>query len=261
MDIGEFVLLVLTAVMAGSWLLRVGRRLVSVDSLACESGPRVAYALTLLGCLIAVVVALQTLAPDNVRTSGNVRLLFIAATVAAIAITTLGFALLGIDALGDGIESNNPAARLSVLCLWPAVTICAIGANIGEGSFVGTTLMPLALTVIFLLMLAGIFSATTTAFTTIASDRDLGAAMRLAGVTLAWSLLLAHAAQGDWVSLRATLRDFIVAISESFGVLLFAIVVERRSSSSSREGSFVSRAVVPAIGYVALAIIVIALHP
>src|SRR5258706_13701753 len=118
MDAEEFIPLVIFCVIALRWLFRTGVRLANIDLFVCDNAPRVVYVVALVGCGIAFLIALNTVAAENVRDDAGVRFLFFAAWLAALAGATDGLGLLGIDATDEGIERNNPAARIVALALW-----------------------------------------------------------------------------------------------------------------------------------------------
>lgn len=223
----DFFALIVCAIIAGQWTWRNAQRLLIADALACGSGARHGYIAMFAGCLAVFVVALACVATDEVRGHPLYWALFLCSTIIALSLAVGGLSLLGLDPIQDGIERNNPAVRLVAFALCPAVTLCSIGANIGEGDAVATTFIPQLLAVAVLLLMCALFSAATPTFTLIGSDRDRAAAARLASLLLAWSALLANSAHGDWVSLEETVRSFGYGVAACAAVLVVAVVVER----------------------------------
>ena len=159
----------------------------------------------------------------------------------------------GLDLETDGFERQNVAARIAIIGLWIAVTICAIGANLGEGEEIETTLFPLGLCAGGLLAVALGLSMATRGFSPVAIERDRAAGVRIASLFVASSVPLARAASGDWVSTEETVRDFAVAVPTLVALVVCAAVAEawftRARRNTPREGSLWAHGVLPATGY------------
>jgi len=157
------------------------------------------------------------------------------------------------DGETDGFERQNVAARIAIIGLWIAVTICAIGANIGEGDEIETTLLPLGLCAGNLLAVAVGLSMATRGFSPVAIERDRAAGVRIGSLFVASSVPLARAASGDWVSTEATVRDFAVTGPMLVALVVCAAVAEawftRARRDTLREGSLWAHGVLPATGY------------
>jgi hypothetical protein len=135
-------------------------------------------------------------------------------------------AMLGIRAFEDGIERNNASAIAAISGAWLAATLCSCGANIGEGPSIYTTLGPMALALVSLFGLWLAFSIVTRNAFSITVERDLSSGIRLAGLLIAWGLILGRAVAGDWVSSQATMRDFSAQAWPTVPLLGVSVVSE-----------------------------------
>jgi hypothetical protein len=255
MEPDEILALMVSASIASIWTAKMVARLATLDSLVCPALPRAVYVGALTLCAVTFGIALATVTAASVHTDLGICLLFFFAWLAAVAGATTGLGLLGIDAMDDGIERKNPAVRVVAIALWIAVTISAIGANIGEGDFVGTALMPMMLSIALIVGLCGIFVARTSAVSSIASDRDRPAGFRLAGLMIAWGVLFGRAGAGDWISAGHMLRKFGTESIAAAALLIIAIWLERRQSTRPQPQNIRAHGIFPAIVYLGLATI------
>ena len=122
---------------------------------------------------------------------------------------------------------NNFAAATLIACLTTATTLAYSGGNIGNG--------PGWYVVVFsaLLSTAAVYSVgfavaiMTESEERITIDHDLGAAIRLGGAIIATGLVAGRAAAGDWVSVGATVADFIRYGWPVVLIGMVAVTVER----------------------------------
>lgn len=231
MDEGEVCLAILFGVVGSIWLGRHGWRVAHITPLAAKPSARVPLWFTPFVSLGTLWIVLLSVAAKEVRTTPGYQVLFVGATATAFAFGTTAFSALGLDPARDGVERSNRAARLAVVGLWIAITICSIGANIGEGDTVLSTLIPLALGTLALAGLTGLLSAATDGLPGIVIEHDVRAGMRLVGLLVAWSFPLAHASAGDWQSVSATLHDFKAASPMLLALLCAGIFVEKQMPS------------------------------
>jgi hypothetical protein len=194
-------------------LLHPGRRLIGV-------------ALILLICLALVTTALVNWADPIVRESPGYILLFLAVAADALAIATAAGSLFGLGAIHDGIRRKCTATLVSMSGLWIGTALASAGANIGRGDTIGTTLGPLAIAVATLLALAALLAIATRRFAAVRLDRDGPAGIRLAGLFIAWGLILGRAAAGDWESILRTWEDFLVYGWPAMVLLIAAVAIE-----------------------------------
>lgn len=195
-----------------------------------------AYLLTIVFCGASVIFTLGFLAEKNVRENFGIQILFFEAWLIALAATTGFVSFLGLDALGDGIDRNNRAARIATSAGWLGLTLCAVSSNLGNGDFVGSTFIPLLLDSAALMFGVTLYSATTHNFAPITIERDDSAGVRFAGFILGASLPLAKASSSDWISLEATLRDYQAAAPWLLLILALALGREWQTQRQIRRG-------------------------
>jgi len=160
-------------------------------------------------CLAIVEYVLRRWAAVEVRTGGEYQFLFVAAGGVWLAVLLFAMPILGIDPRLDAIENGNAAAVVAVCGAMLGMSTFYAGANIGEGATIWTTFFPAAAGALLLLGLWLLIEITTGISAHISIDRDLASGIRLAGLLIAIGLILAHAAAGNWVSIDATLDDFV----------------------------------------------------
>jgi hypothetical protein len=233
-------------------------RIFSLTSLACGFGPRLVLSTALVSCQFALILVLTFYAAREVRESLGYRILFVGAAAVEIEVVSRGMSVLGLGPLEDGLERDNRAARYAAIGIWIACTLGAIGSNLGEGDEIYTTLIPMILDSVGLLIVGFLASIATRGFKTVVVERDDWAGVRLGAFFVSAGLPLARAASGDWVSLTDTLVDFGVAcVPEGILVVVFLIVegLILREPDRPRPRSFWANDVLPTAVYLALPLI------
>jgi hypothetical protein len=249
-DGGEaFVALISAAAGLTYWFLWVAAA--GETTLLVRPGRRIAVlAFTFMAATGIVWTTLLIAADPVVRDNSWYIILFLVVAWLSLAIATAAGAILGLSALDDAVRRPNPAAVWGVAGLWLGTAFCVAGANVGRGDTIGTTLGPLAMAVGMFLALWGILNAATDNLTAVTSGRDVGAGIRLFGLSLAWSLILGRAVAGDWESTARTLEDFGHDGWPVLALLAIAILVERMLTPAGRS---IGTAIVVAGTYVAAA--------
>jgi uncharacterized membrane protein YhaH (DUF805 family) len=173
-----------------------------------------------------VLAALVTSADPQVRSNTGYVVLFLAVAADTLALATVAGSFLGLSTLDGFVRRPNAAAGWAVAGLWLATGVVNAGANIGRGDTIDTTLSPLALGLATLMLLVGALSAATGRFRAVRLDRDPPAGVRLAGMFVAWGLVLGRAVAGDWESALRTWEDFLVYGWPVLVLLAVAVPVE-----------------------------------
>lgn len=212
----------------------------------------------LLGSLGVVLAALLVGADPVVKDSPVYMALFLAVAAVALAAATGAGRMIGVSALDDAVRRPNPAAVWAVLGLWVGTALCAAGSNVGRGDTIGTTLGPLALTVAALIALWAVLAAAA-GVGAVARDRDRASGVRLAGLLVAWGLILGRSVAGDWESVPLTWLYFAGYGWPALVLLVAGVVLEwwlrptvRRPTPPRWAG------VRPAVAYLVVAVVWVA---
>jgi hypothetical protein len=211
------------------------RRLLCVRTVAPFRSARLLAGATPLGCSILILAVLRCFADKEVRASPVYQVEFLIAWGAAMIWVQLLASLIGLDCLEHGLERRNWAAVWGGVGLAVGSTLAVAGGNIGQGPTEATTLGPVFLAVGGLLALWALFAVVTGNTASVTVERDRPSGLRLAGLLIAWGLILGRSVAGDWVSLQATLRDFRrEGLYPGLVLLVFAIAVEFLERPSRR---------------------------
>jgi hypothetical protein len=185
-------------------------------------------ALILAASLVPVFVALVTGADPQVRGGGEYIALFLLIAAASVAGVSVAGSVLGLSAL-DGVVRRRIGATLwAVAGLWLGTGLINAGANVGRGATIYTTVGPLALALATFLVLVAVVSAFTRGFHAVRLDRDGPSGLRLAGLFVAWGLILGRAVAGDYESVGRTVEDFVAYDWPAALLLAAAIPIEWR---------------------------------
>jgi|SRR5215469_12438137 len=177
-------------------------------------------------CVLLVVIVLWRWSAPEVRSIPVWILLYAAGGAAWLQVGLSLLSLLGIGARVDVLERQNPAAAWAVYGATLGTTFCYAGSNIGRGPGPDVVLFCAVLSTAFLfgfwLLLEGVFRLADR----ITIDRDESAGMRAGGWFSSAGLIFGGAVSGNWVSVGATLRDFIRYGWAALLLLMCAITIE-----------------------------------
>jgi hypothetical protein len=222
----EVMVLVISGAAGGIyWLLWAGQA-IGITSLTVSRRQRWPLFVVPFLCLVPLLLVLTTLAAHEVRQSAGLIALFVAVWAISLAGVNVLAWCIGVSALADGIERNNEAALWALGGASVGTTLAVCGANVGEGPTIYTTLGPLVLAVASLGGLWVVFAVLTGNTRAITVERDTASGIRLAGLLIAWGIILGRAVAGDWKSTAATLRDFGALGWPVLIFLAIAIVLE-----------------------------------
>jgi uncharacterized membrane protein YjfL (UPF0719 family) len=207
-------------------------------------------------CLLLLLPVLQNLTSHEVREDDAYVLLFILGGGVWLAIAVGITHILGISLRDDAIERHNPAAALALCGAMLGLTCAYAGANVGEGATIWMTFGPAVLATIVWVAAWGVFQLLTGASDTIAIDRDVASAIRLAGLFVALGLILGRAVAGDYESEERTLHDLVAQGWPVLPLTLAAAVVQIRARPRpGRPQAPGSRALLAAAIYLAISAI------
>lgn len=161
----------------------------------------------------------------------------------------------GLSARDDVIERRNPAAAYAIGGALLGITLCFAGGNIGNGPGWWVVVFSAALSTLAFFLLWTLLHRFTGLADAVTIDRDPASGLRLMGYFIGSGLILGRAVAGDWVSMEATVVDFV---RTAWPVLLLwaAAALMERSFRPTQERplpSPVAYGLAPLAAYVALA--------
>ena len=254
MDDGEVLVaigaLVISGVLWSRWFYRVAVVFAPRTSRALRAAVIAAPPLF----LTIVAIGLHLTAPVDVKNSPGYITLFtlVAAVTLFVGSTVLRY--VGVDILTNGIEGGNLSTVIAGTGAWAGAAALNIGANIGQGAEIYTTLFPLALGVVMLAAFTALVAWCTALPESITGMRSIAAGIRLGSLLLSASLPLAAKASGDWVSASGTFDDLVSSTPALLVLAASGWIVEKAwpPTSSNRMGDVLARGILPALWFAAL---------
>lgn len=208
-------------------------------------------------CLALLLPVLLNAASHEVTDDPQYVLLFEALGGAWLGLVAVMCAVLGVGPRDDAIERANPAAAVVVIGAMLGGTLVYAGANVGEGATIWMTIGPAVLATAAWFVLWAVHELTGGVSESIAVDRDVASAVRLAGLLVATGAILGRAVAGDYHSAGQTVREFDrqgwIALPLTIAATIIHLALQPRPRHAP--GALFTNGVVPAIGYVAIAAI------
>ena len=164
---------------------------------------------------------------SDVREDRGELTFYLASSLAAIAASQALFAFLGVSLRDDVIERRNRGALFAFAGLTIGASCCIAGANAGNGPGAEVVLLCAVVSTGTLLLLWSLLAGLADAAEAITVERDSGAGMRAGGFLAGSGAVCGAAVAGDWVSLGATLRDFVRFIWPLLAVASLVTLCER----------------------------------
>lgn len=204
----EFVVLVLAGMVFVSsvvaWI-----RLLAAERLVDASVPRGRLVTALLVAMLIVLAVLVTLAAGDVRANPVYLGLYLVLGGAWIGLGTRALPAMGLDPVVDAIDRRNPAALPGSIGAILGITLCYAGANIGDGPGWWVVLFCALLSTAAWLASWAVVNLVTHVTDVTTIDRDEATGIRLGAWLAALGAVFGRGVAGDWVSLPATLVDFV----------------------------------------------------
>jgi len=160
-------------------------------------------------CAVALLIVLRYFASHDVRDSVVYIMFYLVMGAAWVGMVRWLLPAMGISPRDDAVERRNPAAGVVVVGAILGMTFCFAGGNIGDGPGWWVVVFSAVLSTGTFMLLWAIVDRATRASESITIDRDLATGVRLSGFLVAIGLILGRAVAGDWISLAATVRDFV----------------------------------------------------
>lgn len=182
--------------------------LLSISFLNRSGLQSLALACLPLVALVPTFVVLQRWADPQVVGHLDYTILFMLGGGMWIFVASRFLEVLGISIRDDAIERDNPAALVAVWGILSAVGVVYALSNIGTGATIWTTLLTGFVATVALLLMPFLIELTGGAVAdAITIDRDVASGLRLGGALLGCSVILGHAAAGNWTSWNHTWSD------------------------------------------------------
>jgi hypothetical protein len=184
----------------------------------------------MFGCAVSVYFVLENWSSAAVREDFAEVSFYLIFSLAWIALAQNAFEFLGISIRDDVAERRNGAAGFAAAGFTVAAACCVAGANIGDGPGFEAVLFCVVLATAYLLALWFVVARISGLAETITVERDLGAGIRAGGWITGTGMVIGASVAGDWISVNATLRDF-VHYAGPLGACAYAFAVLERSIS------------------------------
>lgn len=201
----------------------------------------------LLGSL-ALMLVLKFWASFDVRDSWKYTIFYVVLGAAWVGLARPFIVLLGLNAREDVHERRNAAAAWALAGAILALFACYAGANIGDGPGWWVVVFCALLSTAALFLLWAVFEKILRVSDAVTIDRDLASGVRLAGFLLGAGLILGRAVAGNWISVTATIEDFVRDASPVVILLVVAMALEwmTRPSPSAPRPSVLVNGLIPA---------------
>lgn len=210
---------------------------------------------------VALWTALRTWASWDVREDPRYLGMYMALGAAWTGLFVSLLGLLGVSVRDDALDRGNPAAAWAAAGGLLGATLCFAGGNIGDGPSWMVVVFASGLATAALAFFWALFNHHSGAVEKIVVERDESAGIRAAGLFLALGLILGRGVAGDWVSMDATIRDFLFAAWPALPLAAAAVALEGRFKPVYRQttAQALARASGPVVVYLAVAIMAVAL--
>jgi hypothetical protein len=180
-----------------------------------------------IAALAALYYVLTHFAAHDVRDSWFYTFFYMVMGAAWIGVSEKLILFMGISARDDAIENRNWGGAYAYFGAVVGLMLCFAGGNIGDGPGWWVVLFSGGLAAGSFLALWFIFEKLASISEQITVERDEAAGMRLGALLLAMSLILGRAAAGNWVSVDATVRDFLYVGWGALPLMLGAALIEK----------------------------------
>jgi uncharacterized membrane protein YjfL (UPF0719 family) len=261
-DAGEWLFFLAAAASVFGLIVTYYPPLLLISPIKTSSLPRLALACLPLVALVPTYVVLQRWADPRVVGHLDYTILFMLGGGMWMFVASRFLQVLGISISDDAIERDNLAALCAVWGILSGVGIVYALSNIGTGATIWTTLLPAFVATVVLLLMALLVELTGGAVAdAITIDRDVASGLRLGGAVLGCSIILGHAAAGDWTSWNHTWSDLANRGWPAVLIAIAAGVLQRMLGPTARrpQPGILEFGVVPATLVVAAGFLVVAI--
>lgn len=176
---------------------------------------------------IALVAMLMSWADAAVRSSPTYLVFYVVLGQAWVGAALWVFGWFGVSLRDDALERNNPAAAIALYGGCVALTFAYAGGNFGDGPGWWVVVFSAALGTLSLALLWIAFVKLTWIVDRIVIDRDVGAALHVALLCVAWGVIAMRSAAGNWQGAVATVVDFAPGWVPMLVLFTIGVLVER----------------------------------
>ena len=207
-----------------------------------------------LVCLAVLVAVLRLYSSQDVQTDPKYIALYLIMGAAWVGFASRFLGFFGLSARDDVIERANPAAAYAIGGALLGITLCFAGGNIGNGPGWWVVVFSAVLSTLAFFILWALLHRFTGLADAVTIDRDPASGLRLAGWFIGSGLILGRAVAGDWVSMQATVVDFVWTAWPVVLLWAAAVLMERtfRPTQERPLPSPLTHGLAPLAAYVAL---------
>ncbi len=219
--------------------------------LVCPIGRRWPLWLTPVACGAFLFIVLRHAAADDVTDDPKYIAMYLLLGIAWLGILQRFSVWYGLYARQDVVERRNTAAGIALSGYMLGITFSYAGGNIGNGPGWWVVLFSAALAGAALILLWMAVDAVTGLTDRVTINRDIASGLRLGAVLTAWGLILGRAVAGDWVSVEATVADFVQMSWPVVAVAAVEMLISQiaRPSPDCPHGEPVLAGAIPALFY------------
>ena len=193
--------------------------------------PRAWFAVLPLSCLV-VFLGIFLFAADRSATDDlGVGFAYVGLLLSSLRLAIGMLTCLGIDPLVDVFERRNLRVIAPVAGALLGATALNVGANLGSGDSMTTTIFPLIVSLGLWISAVVLSTHLTPWFSSVTLEHKDQSGWRLAIFCFASSVPLARAAAGDWISASATVADLVGALPAVAALELSAWCMESRGAT------------------------------
>lgn len=235
----------------GPWLHQAA----TCARVGCESRDRWGLYLYPLACAAILLAVLRRYSSWDVQGSTVYTGFYLLLGAAWVGLGARFLGLFGLSARDDVIERRNRAAGHAIGGALIGLTLCFAGGNIGDGPGWWVVVFAAGLATMTFFFLWLFLNRVTHLADAVTIERDRASGLRLAGYFIGSGLILGRAVAGDWISVDATMVDFVQTAWPVLLVWGAAALLERtfRPTHERPLPSPLTHGLAPLAAYVALA--------
>jgi len=199
--------------------------------------------------MAGLFVVLRTVASYDVRSNGFYTFFYMAMGAAWLRLVVWAAGCLDFVMGDDWIERGNPAAAISGSGLLLGAMAAFAGGNIGDGPGWWVVVFSAGLATGTMFLCLACMNLAADVIERITVGRDVALAVRTGAFLLMAGVISGRAVAGDWVSVDATMRDYLANVWPLLGIAASLCVFERVFRRSRLSLSTSAALAAAALGY------------